>query len=169
MKNKKICITFAGAVGSSKTPISNFISTKLNLPVYNNDAIRSEVIEDFGLLDSEEYIIRRNNRLGKIIKSKVSFICDASVDREWSEFKNMLIKNGYQYFIISLDLSKELLTKLYIAKKYFESLERIDELINDHDVFLKNNLNDIGLHLSDDNFKNRCQISYDKIVKWMKK
>jgi hypothetical protein len=107
--------------------------------------------------------------LGKIIKSKVSFICDASVDREWSEFKNMLIKNGYQYFIISLDLSKELLTKLYIAKKYFESLERIDELINDHDVFLKNNLNDIGLHLSDDNFKNRCQISYDKIVKWMKK
>ena len=40
--NKKFCITFAGAVGGSKTPIANFLSTKLNLPVFNNDAIRSQ-------------------------------------------------------------------------------------------------------------------------------
>ncbi len=42
---KKV-ILFAGAVGSGKTPISNYLSYKLNLPIYNNDAIRSEVIED---------------------------------------------------------------------------------------------------------------------------
>lgn len=63
MKNKKICITFAGAVGSSKTPISNYLSTKLNLPIFNNDAIRSEVIEDLGIFDSEEHLKRRNARL----------------------------------------------------------------------------------------------------------
>ena len=43
---QKICITFAGCVGSSKTPISNYLSTKLNLPIFNNDAIRSEIIEN---------------------------------------------------------------------------------------------------------------------------
>jgi len=42
----KFCLTFAGAAGSSKTPISNYLSTKLLLPVFNNDAIRTEVIED---------------------------------------------------------------------------------------------------------------------------
>jgi len=31
-ENKKICITFADTVGCSKTPISNYLSTKLNLP-----------------------------------------------------------------------------------------------------------------------------------------
>jgi hypothetical protein len=34
--NSKICVTFAGAVGSSKTPITNYISTKINSPIFNN-------------------------------------------------------------------------------------------------------------------------------------
>jgi cytidylate kinase len=54
MNNKKICITFAGAVGSSKTPISNYLSSRLNLPIFNNDTIRSEVIEDLGVFDNKE-------------------------------------------------------------------------------------------------------------------
>jgi adenylylsulfate kinase-like enzyme len=65
---KKVCIIFAGAVGSSKTPISNYLSIKLNLPIFNNDAIRSEVIEDLGFFDSNEHIKRRNSRLEEIIK-----------------------------------------------------------------------------------------------------
>ena len=167
--NKKFCITFAGAVGSSKTPISNFLSTKINLPVFNNDAIRTEVIEDLGMFSSDEYTKRRNVRLKDILESGISFICDASIDREWKEFKKFLTAEDYHYFIISLDLSKDLLTQLYETKKYYESLERIDKLMNDHNLFLSENADDIGLHILDHNFKNRCQISYDKTVEWQSK
>ena len=166
--NKKFCITFAGAVGSSKTPISNFLSAKINLPVFNNDTIRTEVIEDLGIFNSDEYIKRRDVRLKDILESGTSFICDASIDREWKEFKKFLTTKDYQYFIISLDLSKDLLIRLYNTKEYYESLERIDELINDHNVFLSKSAGDIGLHVSDDDFKNRCQVSYDKTVEWIK-
>lgn len=166
-KKGKFCITFAGAIGCSKTPIANFLSPKLNLPVYNNDAVRSEVIEDLGIFDAQEYIARRNAKIEEIIKSGISFICDASIDREWLEFKKQLIANHYRWFIISLDLSKELLIKLYKAKGYFESLERIDELMQDHETFLQKNVADVGARISDNGFLARCQISYDKIVKWI--
>jgi len=168
MNNIKFCITFAGAIGSSKTPISNYLSTKLNLPVFNNDAIRSEVTEDLGVFDSAEHIKRRDSMLKEIIENGVSFICDASVDREWNEYKKRLIANNYQWFIVSLDLSKDFLVHLYKAKGYDESLKRVDELVNDHNVFLENNKEDVGLHITDEDFKKRCQISYEKTLYWIK-
>ena len=167
MNNKKMCITFAGAVGSSKTPISNYLGTKLLLPTFNNDAIRSEVIEDIGIFDADEHLKRRNSRLEEIIKDGNSFICDVSIDREWKGFKEKLISSNYIFFIISLDLSKKLLTKLYKSKKYLESLDRIDELIQDHDNFLNKYSNDINLHITDEDFINRIQISYNKVKKYL--
>jgi len=83
------------------------------LPIFNNDAIRSEVIEDLGVFDTEEHLKRRNLRLEEIISDGNSFICDVSIDREWKEFKEKLISSNYTFFIISLDLSKKLLIKLY--------------------------------------------------------
>ena len=166
-ENKKICITFAGAVGSSKTPIANYLSTKLSLPVFNNDAIRSEIIEDLGVFNDNEHAKRRNARLGEIIKNGHFFICDASIDREWTDFKEQLISHGYDFFINSIDLSKNLLTKFYKAKKYLESLERIDELIQDHDNFLSQYSDDINIHITDKNFINRMQIAYDEVSKYL--
>ena len=160
MNQNKVCITFAGAVGSSKTPITNYISTKINLPVFNNDAIRSEVIEDLGEFDKEEYLTRRGERLGEIMKNRTSFIYDASVDRRWEKLKKTLSKNNYKFFIISLDLSKEFLKDLYEAKGYNESLERLDELVQDHEDFLSHYSDDIGIHISDEDFGDRCEISF---------
>lgn len=164
---KRICITFAGAVGSSKTPISNHLSVKLLLPVFNNDAVRSEVIEDLGFFDSKEHIRRRNQKLKEIIESKSSFIIDASIDRQWKELKEKIIANNCDVFIISLDLSKKLLTKLYKAKGYTESLKRINELIKDHDNFLKEYSSDISLHISDKDFKKRNELSYKAVMKYL--
>ncbi len=163
----KICITFAGAVGCSKTPITNYLSTKLNLPVFNNDAVRSEVIEDLGKFDAEEHLERRNKRIKDIMESGVSFICDVSVDREWKTFKKQLTINGYQFFIISIDLSKDFLTQLYKTKGYFEFLEQIDELVSDHEKFLEESKSDIGFHIKEDDFIKRCQISYEKSKQWL--
>ncbi|MFA6424348.1 MAG: hypothetical protein WCV83_03515 [Candidatus Magasanikbacteria bacterium] len=165
--SKRICITFAGAIGSSKTPIANYLSVKLNLPVFNNDAVRTEVTEDLGKFDSVEHIKRRNKRLKEITKSGISFICDLSVDREWKMLKKLLVKNKYRWFIISLDLSKQFLIKLYKVKGYSNSLNVLDKFWNDHDNFIKNNGNEIGLHISDVDFKNRCETSFKKVRKYL--
>jgi hypothetical protein len=166
MKNKFL-ITFAGAVGSSKTPIAHYLSWKLNFPIFSNDAIRTEVTEDFGLLNDAEYIKRRDNRLEEIIKSGLSFIYDASVDREWVNLKQELEVYGYQTFIISLDLSKELLTSLYKIKGYHETLVKIENFIADHENFLKQYSDVVGLHLLDNEFEDRLDISYQKVKNWI--
>ncbi len=155
------------AVGSSKTPISNYLSIKLNLPVFNNDAIRSEVIEDLGFFDSNEHIKRRNLRLEEIIKIWNTFICDVSVDREWKKLKEILVSYDYDFFIISLNLSKDLLINLYKAKEYFNSLNKIDKIIEDHNTFLAKYLDDIKLNIIDNNFINRIQISYQAVSKYL--
>ena len=166
-QKNKICITFSWPVGCSKTPISNYLSTKLNLPIFNNDAIRSEVIEDLWMLDNQEHIRRRDLRLNEIIKSGISFICDLSIDRHWNLFKKQLTDNNYKFYIISIDLSKELLIKLYNRKGYTESLISIDKFIEDHKMFLEKYSHEINLHIQDENFKNRCELSYNQLNDWL--
>ena len=165
---QKICITFAGCVGSSKTPISNYLSTKLNLPIFNNDAIRSEIIENKGFLNIEEHKKIRDRRLKEVLDSWISFIADISIDREWIGFKEQLSKYTYKYFIISLDLSKELLIKLYQAKGYDESLKRLDTLLQDHEKFLERFSDDVGFSISDDQFLNRLELSLKNVDDWIK-
>ncbi len=166
MENKFL-ITFAGAAGSSKTPIAHYLSWKLNLPIFSNDAIRTEVVEDIGSSDNTEYIKRRDNRLEEITKSGLSFIYDASVDREWAKLKKGIENYGYRVFIISLDLSEKLLKSLYKAKGYHETLEKIESFITDHENFLKQYPNVVGLHLSDNEFGDRLDIGYQKVKNWI--
>jgi hypothetical protein len=118
-------------------------------------------------LFNEEHLKRRNSRLEEVINDGNSFICDVSIDREWERFKEKLISSNYSFFIISLDLSKKFLTKLYLSKKYLESLDRIDELIQDHDNFLSKYSDDVNLHIADKDFINRIQISYNGVKKYL--
>lgn len=156
---KKV-ILFAGAVGSGKTPISNYLSYKLNLPIYNNDAIRSEVIEDLWELDSQEHIKRRDQRLKELLNSNISFIADFSIDRIRDSFKEELKQRKYQRYLISIDLSKDFLTQLYQNKKYTESLLLLNQIFEDHEKFLKKYKNDVNLSINNDNFKERLELAY---------
>lgn len=164
----KFCILFSGAVGSSKTPIANYLSYKLNLPVFNHDAIRTEVLEDLSVFNEDEFIYRRDKRGQEILLSGISFIYDASIDREWKRLKPRLQEAGYQYYIISLDLSLNFLTKLYTIKHYDESLARIDDLIFDHQNFLKEYNEEINLRIDDSTFYDRLKISYDAVSQILK-
>lgn len=166
--NKKYIILFAGVVGCSKTPIANYLSTKLNLPVFNNDAIRTEVIEDLGRLDEKEHLKRRDNRLKETLEQNKSFILDASIDRVWKELQEKTKKFNYEPFIISLDLSKPFLKKLYRIKGYTESLERLDELISNHNNFLKEYKNQINLHITEKDFPKRLTKSYTALKNCLK-
>ncbi len=161
---EKVFISYAWAIWCWKSPITNYISTKLWLPIFNTDSVRSEVCEDFLKFDENEAQKRIKERLSNIIQNGVSFIYDASVDRKRKNLiKDILIKNNYRYFIISIDLDKKTLVDFYKAKWYNESMKRIDEVYEDHQNFLKNFSNDINMHINETNYQNRLENVY-KVV-----
>jgi hypothetical protein len=121
-----------------------------------------------GKFDIHEHVKRRDKRIAEIMKSRTSFILDASCDRTWLDLKKIFEKHGYQYLIISIDLGKPLLKKLYKAKSYTKSLQKLDKLINDHNNFLEKHTKDIFLHISDKNFPNRLRVCSKKISTWIK-
>lgn len=164
---KKFIVIFAGPPGSSKTPISNYLSTLFNLPVFNNDAIRSEVIEDKSFLDEEEQVKRRDERLNKILALNNSFILDASVDRVLGQYVDKIDQLGYGYFVISLDLSKEFLISLYKAKEYGEFINNVDKTLSEHDEFLNRYGNLVNIHITDRDFPNRLEICAEKLSGWL--
>jgi hypothetical protein len=159
----KLCIVFAGVIGCSKTPTVNYLSHNLNLPILNNDSIRTEVVEDLKKFNQKEYLKRRDKRLEEVFKKGISFIYDASVDREYKLFEKVIKKSDYQYKIISFDLSEKFLRNLYKIKKYHESAKRLKGFINDHDNFLKNSNLKISVHITDKNFKNRLKIALKEV------
>ena len=160
---ERLIICYAWAIWCWKSPITNYISTKLWLPTFNTDAIRSEVVEDFLKIDEEETQNRLKKRLNLLINEWKSFIYDASMDRIRWNLKESLIKNQYKFFIISIDLNKETLLNFYKAKWYNESMKRIDEVYEDHQNFLKNFSNDINMHINETNYQNRLENVY-KVV-----
>jgi len=165
--NQPFCVTFAGPVGSSKTPIANYLSFNFNLPVFNNDSIRSEVSEDLLDFNQDEYLKRRDERLNKIIGNKKSIIYDASIDRGWDE-KLEIIKNlNFQTFIISIDISREFLLKLYKAKSYKTDPKWIGKLMAEHKAFLEKHNDIVNVHITDENFKDRLEICRKELEKWL--
>lgn len=165
---EKIFIWYAWAVWCWKSPITNYISTDLWLPIFNTDAIRSEVCEDLWAFDEIEAKERMRKRLNMIIQKWISFICDASVDRTWEQLKTILIKNNYKYFIISIDLSKDTLFKFYKAKSYNEALIRIDKTVEEHNNFLKICWDDVNLHINEENYSKRLDIAEVKVRERLK-
>ncbi|MCL2280482.1 AAA family ATPase [Candidatus Saccharibacteria bacterium] len=173
---KKV-ILFAGCPGSGKTPIAYYLSQNLNLPILNNDAIRTEVSEDHGWYldgkDDAKYYTTRDERAYELLKSGKDFIYDASIDRTWSDKKAILIQSGYEWFIISINLSKDKLKQLYINKKYDKGsegdwTERLDGWCQDHQKFLEKFSGEIGLCIDDDNFIYRLSMSLEATRRFMK-
>jgi hypothetical protein len=165
----KYIVAFAGPVGSSKTPIANYLSSQFYLPIFNNDAVRTEIIEDLGEFNEEEFRHRVLSRVENLFRSNVSFIFDASIDREWKNYSQKIQESNYQIFIISLDFSRDLLKKIYLAKGYKESLSCLDQLMADHQQFLAESKNIINLHLFDPDFTQRLVLSEKALRNWLNK
>lgn len=159
----KYCVLFAGPIGSGKSPISNYLSFKLNLPVFNNDIIRTEVKEDLLVWDETEYLKRRNERIQELLKLGNSFIYDASIDRTWPDYKDLIKKSGFQTIIISLDFSKEKLTDIYKAKGY-TAFEALDKTFTEHQHFLQDFEHDVDSHITDSEFAFRLEYSLQSIL-----
>jgi predicted kinase len=168
MKSRtKQCITFAGAAGSSKTPIASYLSSTLNLPVFSNDAIRTEVTEDLLGFDKKTYDERQQSRCKSMLATGNSFIYDASVDRKWSTLDDWLKQEDYRCFIISLDLTYSLLAKLYAAKNYVNTPDLLEKYIEQHQAFLAEYNQVVGLHITDANFADRLSIAHEHVSNWL--
>lgn len=163
--DKPFCIAMAGPAGCSKTPVAFYLSQQLGLPIFSNDAIRTEVQEDTlqSDFDIPEYSNRRNDRLRDLLQPKRSFIYDASVDRRWSELEEELIKQGFRWFIISFDLSFEFWQKICKAKGYQATREQTDKWYADHQNFIEHYRDDIDLVINDSNFTKRTEIALSAV------
>lgn len=166
---QKFCVLFAGAIGSSKSPIANYLSSCLGIPVFSNDVLRTEVVEDYGFLDEKKFALLRKKRLEDIFLKGNSFILDASIDRVWEKqnFRKMIEEYDYEWFIISLDLSEDFLKRLYGVKQY-KDVESLLRTKKDHDVFLEKYNEIIELHILEKDFKDRLSLSLKAVEHWIK-
>jgi nicotinamide riboside kinase len=102
-----------------------------------------------------------------LVTSKKSFILDSSVDRRYKEIKEGLEQNGYDMFLISIDISKEYLLRLYEAKGYVQTMDEVDRFINDHKNFLVEYEKEVDVKIDDSNFLNRLDICLKAIEDYM--
>lgn len=164
----KYLVTFAGPIGSSKSPIAHYLSHQFNLPIISNDVIRTEVIEDLTFPDEEEFRHRARTRCLDLLQSSQPFIFDASVDRQWPNIEVDIQQSQYQVFLISLDISYSFLEKIHAYKQYHDSAGRLLANYQQHQDFLKQFSSLISISINDDNFKDRLSISADALTQWLK-
>lgn len=171
--NKPYAVVFAGVPGSSKTIISNYLSVKYNLPVFNNDQLRFEVKEDM-MTDNinrpdvlERYERVYIERFEELLRTGNSMILDGSIDRRWVQTKQQLQAHGYSWFMISIDLSKEFLDKFFIATGRPKFLDKLPKYIQDHNAFLEKYSSEVSLHITDDTFKNRIHLAANNLKKFL--
>lgn len=158
---KPFVILFAGPVGSGKSTIATHLSWNLDLPVFSNDAIRREIVANNLTFDQERYLATRNERLKTITSLKKSFIYDASVDRSWEELIERLKNEEYNFFVISLDISKEFLQKRVKLYTTYDE-EKFNKWFMDHQNFLNKHGDVIGLSINDENFNKRLELALEK-------
>lgn len=165
--NTPFLITFAGMVGTGKSTIAHYLSRNLLLPIFSTDMIRSEIAQDLGQFNQDEFLLRRNQYLTQLINTKSNFILDASVDREWQHYHQQLAQSGYRAFIISLDYSPEKIRQLYQAGHYTNGLDNFEKYQADHQRFLTTFSDAVSLSLTDVDFPKRLPITLKACQQWL--
>ncbi len=162
---KPFAVVFAGVPGSSKTIISNYLSAKFRLPVFNNDQLRFEVKEDM-MADNinrpdvlAEYERRYKERFEELLATGHPMLLDGSIDRRWAETKEQLSRHGYGWFVIDMELSEEFLDKFFVATGRPKFLDKLPKYLDDHRIFMEKYSDDVSVQITDDTFKNRIDIA----------
>jgi hypothetical protein len=152
---------------SSKFAIAHHLSWNLGYPIFSRDAIRSEVKEDLGHWNANEFEKRAQKRFKDLLDSKKDFILDASIDRKWDEYMDTF--KDYDIFIISIDISLDRLEGMIEAKEYVRGVgDRLNRNYQDHVDFLKEHSDDVDVHITEGNFDNRLDVVLEKVKVWLK-
>lgn len=164
---KPFCITFAAPVGASKTPIATYLSWNIGLPVWNNDAIRSEIAEDLGSCPEDELRRRGHERFERLLASQRSFIADVSVNHSWPTYAPLFEKAAYDVCIVSIDVTREHLERMYVAKGYSESLKRLDQLMETHKRFMDVYGHQCDIRVTEVEFPDRLEFVLKQVRQWL--
>ena len=122
--------------------------------------------EDLGAFGQVEYLRRRDERNARIIAMGMPFIYDASIDREWPKLESILVRQEYGHFVISLDLGRDMLGRLYLAKGYSEGF-RLDERMAEHQAFLEACVDKVNLHIGEAKFPRRLELGLQAVNAWL--
>ena len=163
--SKPFAVVFAGVQGSSKTIISNYLSAKFNLPVFNNDQLRFEVKEDM-MADNinrpdvlAEYERRYKERFEELLATGHPMLLDGSIDRRWEQTKDQLKAADYAWFVISMELSPSFLERFFVATGRPKFLDKLPNYIADHEKFMADHSREVNLQISDEQFPKRLELS----------
>ncbi len=173
---KPYAVVFAGVPGSSKTIVAQHLSCRFGLPIFSSDVVRSEVKED--LLASNinkpealaEYEKRYEARFAKLLAEGSPLIFDNSVDRRWSTIKHKFQDEGYEWFMIDMELSRNFLVRLFKAtgrQKFID--EEMDAYLMQHQSFLNRFDEDINLRITDYTFAKRLVVSENGLRQFLKR
>lgn len=171
--SRSFAVVFAGVPGSSKTIISNYLSTKFNLPVFNNDQLRFEVKEDMRAANINtpevlaEYERRYTERFEDFLSTGHSMLLDGSIDRRWPQTKEQLEKFGYGWFLIDMELTSEFLEKFFIATGRPKFLDQLPRYLDDHAKFMNKYSEDVNIQINDAHFPDRIKIAEAALRKFI--
>jgi hypothetical protein len=163
-------LLFAGTPSSTKTQIATYLSWQFGVGIFSTNVIRREIhVKDMSTeLDIPALDALRDERLKVLTQSRRDFIYDASVDRRWGELKQHLEDAGYEWKLISLDLSKELITRLdTIGDRHMADPKRLGMYFQQHQDFLAQFGADVSLSITDENFSDRLARAYDLCKGWL--
>jgi hypothetical protein len=169
MNNANYCITFAGPIGCSKSPVAHYISMAFGWPIFSHDAVRHEVMEDTRnpILDIKLLEERITERTKFITGKNESIIYDASQDRHWDRFIAAFQKTPpYQFGVISFDLSRDFYEEILRAKHYDSTLLRAKKLLDDHEAFVHQYKEVIICSITDATFQDRLYIAEEAVRKF---
>jgi len=170
MEDTNYCITFAGPIGCSKSPVAHYISMAFGWPLFSNDAVRHEVMEDTRnpILDIKLLDQRIAERAKLITQKQRSFIYDASQDRHWDRLIALFVKTPpYTFGIISFDLSRGFYEEILRAKQYDSTLLRVDKLLASHNEFVRKHKDSIICSITDAMFQDRLVIAEEAVRKFI--
>jgi cytidylate kinase len=162
------CVSFVGPAGSGKTPVASFLSWNLGIGLFNADSIRSSVRENYLIesIDPPEYITERDNQIKSLLRAKKNVILDASLDRTWVKTKEDFAANSYTIFLISFDISDELLRRIFKAKGYTAD-NLIPKWQKEHNEFLDQFGSAINLSIHDENYSARNELALSRVSSWL--
>ncbi len=158
--NKPIAVLFAGPAGCGKTQVSHHLSWNMGIPIFSNDVIRTEFKTPTSLNKPADYEKVRDTKLKKLLKKKKSFVFDASIDRLWDEYKE-LICSSHRVYVISFDLSYGFYKDLVFGK--YGDEKRLAKWYKEHGLFLRKNPEIVSFSIADDDYKDRLEIVLDAV------
>jgi hypothetical protein len=171
---KPFAVVFSGVPGSSKTIISNYLSVKFLLPVFNNDQLRFEVKEDMradNINRSDvlaEYERRYKDRFEELLATGHPMLLDGSIDRRWPQTRRQLQQFGYRWYLIEMALSEAFLRKFFIDTGRPKFLDQLPRYIEDHEKFIKEYGGEIDLRIGDDDFSRRLGMAQNGVSEFIK-